>query len=960
MADIQDSDLIKAQLAMDALGAARATRSKTQAPAKEPLAKEPLAKETPPKEPPAKAPSAKETTAKEPPAIDLTSEALDMTAYKVWKDVDTGELLLTCGALLPPGYEKFNHPDLPWICPIRNCRVLLPGLMGLGRHFGMSHRACRLNDNLDGTLTDLGRYADPTHGDGRKFSGTTKPCIIVSKKYMSLEQSPMVEPKPYVKKKPAQEVSKPVQEAPKRELRRRSQIDGPGSIQVSVIGDDEGKNGSGPSEKILTKAKSGRPYAMWPDGSGTLKDLLGLLLPDEWTLYTEHPTHQWVCPVRSCRCLYSAKSHLANHFKMRYYGCRLNDNLDGTFTIVHRPPSIPLDQLRIEYHKNPPAVISRRRMDSEPLAEPQISQNFINRKLREHRRGKSSSASSSFPESIGKESKAATSSTSTENGPVISSDAGFDNDADGRPYTHWLNPQNNRFQVTRGLIPEGYELEHQAYPDRPWICPIRSCRFLNKTQTAYSNHWTLRHPNVCVNDNQDGTFSIVEGYSKSGPRVVSRRLMGYDESPLGEAQLPVKEREQAEAVGPSASVSPDNVSQQQKKAPPQLKRSFSETLEAEELFGDGDPDGLRRYITAQIGGQFPEVDETELELLLSLPRRRNLKLKHPIPVTHTLTVKQLAAVVAQLVGRESPNPLKLNRLVSSSYRNACANCLYDHTYNACSIKKPKLQEGLAAGTPTGITGGVGGDEARVEEAADEAGHDVEDEAEEEEEAYEYDERLGATVIRRSQRLPSLPAAEESVGEIDGIIPPRKAITFEDPSPDTFSGRLNTAEDGQEQEQEEYRRASKRLRTREQSALSTSIQATAAAARSLLVSQEDLVTETWERGSRGVLPNQRQPSENLVYASSYLTANQTVQIGRSTTFTSLTIPSGNTHQLPTDRSRTQSCSLLSGKLRVTLNDGENEFVVGPRGMFTVSPGTTCVLENRNYMDATVHVTAVADR
>lgn len=523
-------------------------------------------------------------------------------------------------------------------------------------------------------------------------------------------------------------------------------------------------------------------------------------------------------------------------------------------------------------------------MDTEPLAEPQISQNFINRKLREHRRGKSSSASSSFAESISKDSKCLPERSNTKlatslagNGPVISSAVGFDKDTDDRPYTHWLNPQNNRFQVTRGLIPEGYQLEHQAYPDRPWICPIRSCRFLSRTQAAYSNHWTLRHPNVCVNDNQDGTFSIVEGQSKNGPRVVSRRPMGYDESPLREAQLPVKEREQADPI-----ISTDDDGDQQKKA--HRKRSFNETIEAEEGLGDGDPEGLRRYITSQIGGNFPDVEDKELELLLSLSRRRKLKLKHPIPVTHTLTLKQLASVVAQLVGRESPNPctacrrlagpfngcvtllpdvsVKLSRLVSSSYRNTCANCLYDHTYNACSIKKlSKLQEGLATGTPVALTGGVGGDEAG-EEAVDEAGHDTEDEAdEEEEETYEYDEQLGATVIRRSQRLPSIPVAEESGVDLDGSPPPRKVITFKDPSPASVSASLDAAEEEQEHEDVEYRRASKRLRTREQSALSASIQATNAAARSLLVSQEYLATETWERGSRGVLPNRRQPSES---------------------------------------------------------------------------------------------------
>lgn len=246
MGDIEDSDLIKAQLAMDALGATRVARSKTQAPPK-------------------------------PPTIetDPATEALDTSAYKVWKDEATGKLLPTCGALLPPGYEQSDQPDLPWICPIRTCRALLPGLTGLGRHFGVVHRACRLNDNLDGTLTDLGTYADPTPGNGRRFGGIPRSCIMVSKKYMSLTESPMVEPKPYTYH--AQNNNKAAQELPKRELRRRSQIDGSGigTIQVPVMSDDELNpqdevkgaiipSSEGPAEKILVNSKSGRPYNMWP------------------------------------------------------------------------------------------------------------------------------------------------------------------------------------------------------------------------------------------------------------------------------------------------------------------------------------------------------------------------------------------------------------------------------------------------------------------------------------------------------------------------------------------------------------------------------------------------------------------------------------------------------------------------------------------------------------------------
>lgn len=106
-----------------------------------------------------------------------------------------------------------DNPHFPWLCPVRSCRKMLPTLYGLGKHFCVSwkaasfscrkmdadaaqnaHRAASFNDNLDGTLTDLGAYCDPAQGNGRYSGGSAKPAMIVSKKPMSLAESPMAEP----------------------------------------------------------------------------------------------------------------------------------------------------------------------------------------------------------------------------------------------------------------------------------------------------------------------------------------------------------------------------------------------------------------------------------------------------------------------------------------------------------------------------------------------------------------------------------------------------------------------------------------------------------------------------------------------------------------------------------------------------------------------------------------------
>ncbi|KAI0117474.1 hypothetical protein F4814DRAFT_288345 [Daldinia grandis] len=57
--------------------------------------------------------------------------------YHIWT-FPSGETQATSGALLPRGYTLHDHPDAPWICPIRSCRVLFSKLDGLGAHFNVS------------------------------------------------------------------------------------------------------------------------------------------------------------------------------------------------------------------------------------------------------------------------------------------------------------------------------------------------------------------------------------------------------------------------------------------------------------------------------------------------------------------------------------------------------------------------------------------------------------------------------------------------------------------------------------------------------------------------------------------------------------------------------------------------------------------------------------------------------
>ena len=68
--------------------------------------------------------------------------------------------------------------------------------------------------------------------------------------------------------------------------------------------------------------------------------------------------------------------------------------------------------------------------------------------------------------------------------------------------------------------------------------------------------------------------------------------------------------------------------------------------------------------------------------------------------------------------------------------------------------------------------------------------------------------------------------------------------------------------------------------------------------------------------------------------------------------------GLTHRWQATREKLRVCSIASGKVQVQM-EGKADFALGPNGMFTLNPKAACVITNRQYVDATIHVTVVED-
>lgn len=72
---------------------------------------------------------------------------------------------------------------------------------------------------------------------------------------------------------------------------------------------------------------------------------------------------------------------------------------------------------------------------------------------------------------------------------------------------------------------------------------------------------------------------------------------------------------------------------------------------------------------------------------------------------------------------------------------------------------------------------------------------------------------------------------------------------------------------------------------------------------------------------------------------------------------VTLKPGGSTQWRADESKLRVCSLATGKVQVKLEGAK--FVMGPNGMFKVRAGMECTVQNRLYIDATLHISTISE-
>ncbi|KAK3954462.1 hypothetical protein QBC32DRAFT_368542 [Pseudoneurospora amorphoporcata] len=116
-------------------------------------------------------------------------------------------------------------------------------------------------------------------------------------------------------------------------------------------------------------------------------------------------------------------------------------------------------------------------------------------------------------------------------------------------------------------------------------------------------------------------------------------------------------------------------------------------------------------------------------------------------------------------------------------------------------------------------------------------------------------------------------------------------------------------------------------------------------------------EQWEMAPGRILKSKSDKPIGFAYSKAFLSTGHTVPVCNDVQFQVKTIHTGKTITMDPDDGQTRLVSIATGKLRVKVGD-EPEVMIGQHGMFRIEPGQTCTIENRVYVDATVHVTHLA--
>ncbi|KAK4200981.1 hypothetical protein QBC40DRAFT_172508 [Triangularia verruculosa] len=270
------------------------------------------------------------------------------------------------GALIPDEYEWSPAlPGFPWICPVRSCRKLFPGIKQLGGHFVRQHRGCLFHDNMDGTLSLRGTYAKLRDGEGAPADGIPKPGTVISIGALDPTEPPMAAPSLPEQGRHHLGTNQSYSENGSEHSAAQSPAPTLAKASSFMPSADSG----------FELAEPGRKYTEWPEEGGP-RSVYGVLIPAGYTMSRVQGEKPFRCPVRNCPKGCGKLNDLGFHFivarhtdirffQRGHYASYLRDRGDGSFDVVgeYAPKRGNIVRSGKIVNPGPPIVVARTRPD---------------------------------------------------------------------------------------------------------------------------------------------------------------------------------------------------------------------------------------------------------------------------------------------------------------------------------------------------------------------------------------------------------------------------------------------------------------------------------------------------------------------------------------------------------------------------------------------------------------------
>ncbi|KAB5555083.1 hypothetical protein GE09DRAFT_148536 [Coniochaeta sp. 2T2.1] len=508
----------------------------------------------------------------------------------------------------------------------------------------------------------------------------------------------------------------------------------------------------------------------------------------------------------------------------------------------------------------------------------------------------------------------------------------------GRKYHEWHDESGDPVD-TKGtvLLPDQYTPDEQA--EKPWWCPIDDCPRTCPTLKALSSHFPRVHYARVLNDNLDGTFSILGLYDNPKLGIGGSYLKDPPSFPYVASQ---------KAKAPFAPLQQLKSTRSSIPAEPRIVQTYKfHESDWEDEVSRHLPEGeasksMWEFVRPHLTKTFSIPNKGWVKELLPLPRIRDLQWNpHRKSEYYESHPRDISCLIIQVTGEKAPNPctycvsgkgpfdgcVVIPREAPPEVRArvvSCANCCYHNGQNTCSIinwtvgrEQPPWPGYRGRGGVNGTNGVPTG-----KKPAPSNRHSPT-------KTLELDAAAGAVASLRTSAAATTTTA---------------AVPEPQPRPNSPS---QTSGSAGSRHVVEIKRPRPPLAQRADSPEIPHVRQPSA--------ERHLEMEDWEIAPGRIRYENPGRPDDLAFAKNYLLGGP-VNIHNEVQVQVEVLSSAKKRRFEPMDGKLRSCSIMVGKLIVTV-DGHPEVTVGEHGQFTIRPGYGVTLQNRLYSDVVLQITTV---